>query len=86
MITSAFLSGAITLAFGIAALHFLKFWRKSRDQLFFAFAASFLLLGLGQAALVLGGVQDEQRPWVYLLRLAAFLIIVAAVLRKNRIA
>jgi hypothetical protein len=80
----AFLSGAVTLGFATAALFFLRFWRDTRDELFLAFAAAFLLLGVGQAILALGGVPDEQRSWVYLVRLVAFLTILAAILRKNR--
>lgn len=80
----AFLSGAVTLGFAAAALFFLRFWRDTRDELFLAFAAAFLLLGVGQAILALGGIPDEQRSWVYLVRLVAFLTIIAAILRKNR--
>jgi hypothetical protein len=80
----AFLSGAITLGFATAALFFLRFWRDTRDELFLAFAAAFLLLGLGQAILALGGIPDEQRSWVYLVRLVAFLTIIVAIMRKNR--
>ncbi|AQR73479.1 DUF5985 family protein [Sphingomonas sp. LM7] len=84
MTLTAFLSGAITLGFATAALFFLRFWRDTRDELFLAFAAAFLLLGFGQAILALGGIPDEQRSWVYLVRLVAFLIILYAILRKNR--
>jgi hypothetical protein len=79
-----FLSGAITLGFVVAALFFLRFWRDTRDELFLAFAAAFFLLGAGQAILALGSIPDEQRSWVYLVRLVAFLVILAAILRKNR--
>jgi uncharacterized integral membrane protein len=80
----AFLSGAVTLGFATAALFFLRFWRDTRDELFIAFAAAFLLLGVGQAILALGGIPDEQRSWVYLVRLFAFLTIIVAIMRKNR--
>ena len=80
----AFLSGAVTLGFATAALFFLRFWRDTRDELFLAFAAAFLLLGVGQAILALGGIPDEQRRWVYQFLLVAFLTISLAILRKNR--
>ncbi|ATY31853.1 DUF5985 family protein [Sphingomonas psychrotolerans] len=80
----AFLSGAVTLGFATAALFFLRFWRDTRDELFLAFAATFLMLGVAQAILALGGIPDEQRSWVYLVRLVAFLTIIVAILRKNR--
>jgi hypothetical protein len=79
-----FLAGALTFGFALAALFFLRFWRDNRDGLFLAFAIAFLLFGAGQAILSLGSVPDELRSWVYLVRLAGFLIILAAILRKNR--
>lgn len=78
-----FLSGAVTLGFATAALFFLRFWRDTREELFLAFAVAFLLLGIAQAILALGGIPDEQRSWVYLVRLVAFLTIILAILRKN---
>ncbi|NIJ19122.1 uncharacterized membrane protein HdeD (DUF308 family) [Sphingomonas naasensis] len=79
-----FLSGAVTLGFAAAALFFLRFWRDTHDELFLAFAIAFLLLGIAQASLALVGIPDEQRSWVYLVRLVAFLTIIFAILRKNR--
>ena len=80
----AFLSGAVTFGFGVAALFFVRFWRDTRDELFLSFGIAFLLLGAGQAVLALAGVPDEQRPWVYLIRLAAFVLILTGIARKNR--
>lgn len=80
----AFLSGAVTLGFGVAALFFLRFWRDTRDELFLAFGIAFLLLGLGQAVLASSAVPDEQRSLIYLIRLAGFVLILVAIARKNR--
>ena len=79
-----FLSGAVTMGFVLAGLFFLRFWRRTRDGLFFAFALAFWLLGLSQALLTLADVPVEERSWLYLLRLAAFLTILLAIARKNR--
>jgi hypothetical protein len=79
-----FLSGAITLGFLIAGLFFLRFWRRTRDSLFLAFAAAFVLLGLGQAIQALANIPQEERSYIFLIRLAAFTIILAAIVRKNR--
>ena len=84
MILHAFLSGALTLAMLVACLFFLRFWRRTHDILFAAFAAAFFLLGLNQALLALAEIPLEERSWIYLLRLAAFLLIIAAILYKNR--
>ena len=80
---SPFLSGGITFGFGVAALFFARFWRRTRDGLFLAFAVAFMLLGLNQALLVLSGIPVEERSPLYLIRLTAFLIIIVAILRKN---
>ena len=79
-----FLSGAVTLGFLLCGLHFLSFWKRTRDSLFLAFACAFWLLGLNQALLALGNIPVEERSWVYLLRLAAFVLIIVAVAGKNR--
>ena len=79
-----FLSGAVTLGFVLCGLHFLGFWKRTRDSLFLAFACAFWLLGLNQALLALGDIPVEERSWVFLLRLAAFVLIIVAVVAKNR--
>lgn len=79
-----FLSGAVALGFGVCALFFLRFWRRTREELFLAFALAFLLLGLGQTVLALANIPSEERGSIYLLRLAAFLLILIAIYRKNR--
>ena len=79
-----FLSGSITFGFLMAGVFFLRFWRRTSDSLFLAFAIAFALLGLGQAIQALGNIPQEERSHIYLIRLAAFSIILAAIMRKNR--
>jgi hypothetical protein len=79
-----FLSGAITLGFFVAGLFFLRFWKKTHDKLFLAFAWAFWLLGLGQALLAFTNIPVEERSFLYLIRLAAFVLILVAIWRKNR--
>ena len=78
-----FLAGAVSAGFLVAGLFFLRFWKKSRDGLFAAFAIAFWLLGLNQALLTFSNVPAEERTWLFLLRLAAFVLILAAIWRKN---
>ena len=78
-----FLAGAVSAGFLVAGLFFLRFWKKSRDGLFGAFAIAFWLLGLNQALLTFSSVPAEERTWLFLLRLAAFVLILAAIWRKN---
>jgi membrane-associated PAP2 superfamily phosphatase len=84
MTLPAFLSGAVSFGFFLISLFFLRFLRETRDPLFVAFSVSFLLLGIGQIILGLGGMPDEQRSLVYLVRFTAFLLIIRAVVAKNR--
>jgi hypothetical protein len=79
-----FLGGAIAMGFAVAALFFLKFWRRTHEGLFLAFAGSFLLFAVTQALLTLSGIPVEERSWLYLLRLMAFLLILAAFWWQNR--
>ncbi|WP_181704907.1 DUF5985 family protein [Chthonobacter rhizosphaerae] len=78
-----FASGVITMGFLVASLFFVRFWRQTSDGLFLAFGVAFCLLALNQAILGLTNLPVEERSWIYLLRLAAFLVIIVAVLQKN---
>lgn len=80
-----FLSGMVTGGFLVAGLFFLRFWRRTRDDLFGSFAMAFWLLGLAQSLITLGNVPVEERSWIYLIRLLAFCLILFAIYRKNRI-
>lgn len=79
-----FLSGAVATGFVVAGLFFLRFWKRTRDSLFVAFAFAFWLLGLTQALLALADIPVEERSWLYLLRLAAFSLILVSIGLKNR--
>ena len=79
----AFWSGATAMGFLVAALFFLRFWRRTADGLFAAFAVAFVLMAANQATPVLLGLRSEEISGVYILRLAAFLLIILAILRKN---
>ena len=57
---------------------------RTRDPLFAAFAAAFGLFSLEQILIAWVGLPREEQTWFYLLRLFAFLLIIAAILRKNR--
>jgi hypothetical protein len=83
MVSYEFLAGLIAMGEIIAGLFFLRFWTRTRDSLFLAFAAAFWLLAANQALLGLTDVVLEERSWIYLLRVAAFLLIIAAVIAKN---
>ena len=79
-----FLSGAVTMGFVIAGLFFLRFWKRTRESLFIAFAFAFWLLGLTQSLLTFTNIPVEERSWLYLLRLGAFTLILISIWLKNR--
>ena len=78
-----FLAGAVTLGFFVAAGFFLRFWRRTRDRLFLAFSAAFMLLAVNQALAAFLGAGDELTPYTYLLRVLGFMLILYAVIDKN---
>lgn len=78
-----FVTGAITMGHAIAGLFFLRFWARTGDRLFLSFAAAFSLMAVNQALLAFSGDVQEEQSWIYLIRLAAFILIIIAVLRKN---
>jgi hypothetical protein len=76
-------SGIVTAGFLVCGLFFLKFWSRSNDFLFLAFAAAFWLLALNAATVTLVQVAVESRSWLYLIRVVAYLLIVIAIVKKN---
>ena len=81
---NSFLSGAIFMACLAVALHFLRLWRRTGDRLFAFFLAAFVALALERVALASLSAQNEFTPFVYAVRLVAFVLIIAAVIDKNR--
>jgi uncharacterized membrane protein YcjF (UPF0283 family) len=78
-----FLLGMVVMACAAAGLFFLRFWRKTRDRLFAVFAIAFWVLGANWLALAFAR-QDEVRTWLYVVRLAAFVLILVGIIDKNR--
>ena len=77
-----FLAGMATMGFLLAGLFFFRFWWRTQDRLFLAFGTAFLLLALNQCVPILAGIPDEERSWVYLLRLAGFGLLIVAILGR----
>jgi len=81
---SVFLYGASAVASGTAGLFFLRFWRDTRDRFFAFFALAFWAFAFNSVGLALTRSIDEARTYFYLVRLVAFLLIIWAVVDKNR--
>jgi hypothetical protein len=68
----------------VIAAYFFRYWRQTRDRLFLGFAAGFLVFAMSRFILAFLDEDDEGRVFVYALRLLAFLLILAAIVDKNR--
>jgi len=82
--TNYLLTGAIGMASLIAALFFLRFWKTTRDRFFLYFAVSFLIQGVNRFFLAQGVNAMDDTPIGYFFRLLAYMLIVIAVVEKNR--
>jgi hypothetical protein len=77
-----FLRGVIAFGFALAGLYFLKFWKRTRERLFALFAVAFAVLSINRTMISL--TSGEVSSYVYLIRLAAFMIILYAIWDANR--
>jgi hypothetical protein len=78
-----FLLGVIVTASLCAGLFFLQFWRQTRDLLFLAFAAAFLIEGANRTVFLFLPAPNEGHASVYVVRLLAFGLIVAGIVYKR---
>ena len=81
---TALVSGLLVMGYAVAGLFFLRFWRESRDRLFAFFGAAFFVLAVSWALVALINPSDETRPYVYAIRLIAFLLMIVGMVDKNR--
>ena len=79
-----FIWGALTMGCITAAACFLRCWRESRDRFFLLFAIAFLALALNWLALAVIQPPRESEHYVYAVRLVAYVLILAAIVDKNR--
>ena len=79
---NSFLSGVIFLGHAAAGLFFLRFWARTRDRLFVLFAIAFWVFALIRVAMLVLDQPDEDQL-LYWFRLAAYLLILAAIVDKN---
>jgi hypothetical protein len=78
------LTGMNAAAAAVAGTFFLRFWRQTADRLFASFSIAFFLLSLHWIGLGLTSPDYEFRPLLYGIRLVASLVIIAAIVEKNR--
>lgn len=82
-VIEAFMLGVIATASVTAGVFFLKFWRKTRDSLFLAFGLAFLIEGVNRCAFLTLAKPNEGSPYIYIVRLLTFLLMLGAILYKN---
>jgi hypothetical protein len=82
---SGLLSGAIIMGNLVAGLFFLKFWSQSADRLFLSFALAFWIFGIQRILLALLADQPDAHVYLYLLRVLGFVVILWAIIDKNRV-
>jgi quinol-cytochrome oxidoreductase complex cytochrome b subunit len=81
---TSFLFGTVAMASLVAALFFLRFWRKTGDRFFLFFALAFLVDAIGRTILGVQTLPEEHVPLIYGGRLVTFGLILAAIIDKNR--
>lgn len=81
--TEGFLLGAISTASFAAGMFFLKFWRRTRDLLFLAFGVAFIVEGFDRISPLFLPHPNNVGVWYYVVRILAYLLILAAILKKN---
>lgn len=78
-----FMSGMVTMGLLIAGLFFFRFWTRTRDRLFAIFGVAFWLIALNEVFTPPSGVNPQPIYYAYLLRIIAFLLLIAGIVAKN---
>jgi hypothetical protein len=81
---TSLVNGLLVMGYAVAGLFFLRFWRETHDRLFGIFAGAFWLLALQRLLLALFQDPDSEQLWLYGIRLLAFVLILVAIVDKNR--
>lgn len=83
MMFTAVFAGAVAMASLTIALFFLRFWKTTHDRFFLLFTLSFLLEAISRL-LYLTHPQQADDPMIYAIRLLAYVLILIAIVDKNR--
>ena len=78
------LLGALTMGTFMIGVIFLRSWRDGGDRFFLYFALSFFVQAANRIALALSASPHEGSPWHYSIRLLAYVLILVAIIDKNR--
>lgn len=84
--TVSFVTGAVAFGAAVIALFFASFWRRTGDRFFALFALAFLVYAANSVLLMLERNYGHETLSAFGVRLASFVLILVAILDKNRTA
>lgn len=84
LIMSICVQGMAAMACLVIGLFFLRYWNTTADRLFLIFAVAFGLMCATRVLAVMLGPEHLHSGYVYTVRFLAFLLIMAAIIDKNR--
>ncbi len=79
-----FVLGILATASLVVAMFFLRFWRRTGDFLFLAFATAFAADAVTRTIMAVKHIPSTGYSWVYVERLFEYVLILVAILAKNR--
>lgn len=79
-----FVQGMSAMACIVIALFFLRFWQSTQDRFFLIFAVAFGLMCATRLVSAALGATETHSGYVYSVRFLAYLLIVVAIIDKNR--
>ena len=82
--TDEFLLGFTAFGCLTIGVFFARFWRASGDRFFALMALAFAIFAVNRFALSFLEEDSEARPLIYSVRLIAFLVIIVAIVDKDR--
>ena len=83
---AVFLWGFTACAAAAISVTFARYWRRSGDRFFLWFTIAFALLSAERfLALAVREGPEVRSPFLYVVRLAAFVMIIVGIVEKNRL-
>ena len=84
MLLEGFSLGFVATISLVVALFFLRFWKRTGDWLFMAFAVAFAAEAVTRTIEAVKNIPATSYSWVYVERLLEYTVILVAILAKNR--
>jgi hypothetical protein len=78
------LAGTTCMSYLVICMFFVRFWQKTHDRLFLFFTAAFAVFMTERVVRLLMEAETDWAPYVYMIRLSGFILILLAIADKNR--